>query len=134
MIVIPDWGWDMVQIMWMGSIAPGATMEVASPPLPADADLRKIVVSTAPGLTAPINMAIGMCDARNGVVADRGAIEWITHDPGGWHTIQIYGPCDLYIDRIVDDHNRSLYIYCNNTSASPCSILATYALPDVHYG
>ena len=134
MILIPDWGWDMMQVMWMGSVAPGATMEVASPPLPADADLHKIIISCAQGLAAPINMAIGMCDAKNGVIADRAAIDWITHDPGGWHTIQLYGPCDLYIDRLIGDHNRSLYIYCNNTSAAACSILVLYAVPDQCYG
>jgi len=123
----------MMQILWMGSIAPGATMEVASTELPADADLHKIIISCAPGLTAPINMAIGMCDARNGVIADRDAIEWITGDIGGRHTIQIYGPCDLYIDRLIGDYNRSLYIYCNNTSTAACSILALYAVPDTCY-
>ena len=123
----------MMQVLWMGSVAPGATMEVASPPLPADADLHKIVVSTAPGLAAPIQIAIGVCDARNGVVADRGAIEWITYDTGGWHTIQIYGPCDMYIDRLIGDHHQSIYIYVNNQSTAPCSIMALYAMPDTCY-
>jgi hypothetical protein len=134
MIWIPDRGWDMLRVIYMGSVQKGDAMEMTSPALPADADLHKIIISTAQGLLEPIKMAIGMCDARNGVVADRAAIDWITDDIGGWHTIQIYGQTDLYIDRIVGDNNRSLYIYCNNTSNAPVSILATYAIPDTCYG
>jgi len=123
----------MIQIIYMGLARPSETIEVVSPALPADADLYKIIVSTTQGLTEPIQLAIGMCDGRNGVPANRDAIDWITDDVGGWHTIQIYGPCDLYIDRMVGDSNRSIYVYCANTSNRPCSILATYAIPDTCY-
>ena len=123
----------MMQVLWMGSVAPGATMEVASPALPAEAILHKIIISTAPGLAAPINMAIGMCDAHNGVIANRRAINWISEDISGQHIMQIYGPCDIYIDRLIGDSNRSLCIDVDNQSASACSILALYALPDTCY-
>jgi len=124
----------MMQVLWMGSVAPGATIGVASPALPADADLHKIIISTTPGLTAPIKIAIGMCDANNGTVADWASIDWITYNVGGQHDIHIYNPCDLYIDRLIGDNHRSIYVWCNNQSAAACSIMALYALPDTCYG